>query len=375
MKLPRRMPLAEWPAGDRVAWQLACQAPNDLFDEAGAAHELRPLTRRNYESAYATWLTHLKQRRAPAQNEKPAARVTQARLDGWVQSMRAAGRTNGTIRQYIVNLYSMMRLIAPEADLGFMLKPRGQPLSVWLPVEPKPAPPVDVEDVMNHVRILHRQALVATSPFDRRGKLRDAALLALWAMLAPRVSNLAMMRLNRHLQPAIGNTFEIYFRPGEMKGVRSLHLALDAECSGFMRDYLDKGRGLFEAAADTDAVWLGQHGKPLKDGGVAALVRRHTLAWFGEEHGPHVARKWLSNSAARRSAEAAFDAAEVCGHSVSVSLDCYRDAIDTGAARRHGLHIQELRRGTALLAERAFARNRDGLVPSAQPSGRPKAER
>lgn len=70
--------------------------------------------------------------------------------------------------------------------------------------------------------------------------------------------------------------------------------------------------------------------------------------------GPHVARKWLRSTAARRSPEAASDAAEVMDHSACVSLRHFAAAQEVGAIRRHALHLRQLRRGTAGLAKRSY---------------------
>ncbi len=360
MERLRRLLLEDWPAQDRVLWQQAFQKPEDLFDEAGAAHELRPMTRRNYARAYGVWLAHLGDNGTLDPVATPAARVTPERLDGWVAAMRALDRKNNTIRQYIIDLYSMLRLIAPEADMGFLLKPRGRPLSTWLPVEEKAAAPIDITDVLKRVHALHQQGLQARTVFAKRGALRDAALLVLLAMRAPRVSNLAMMQLGQHLRGTAASLFDVSFTGDEMKAHRSLGWPLDAGCAAAVHDYIEIGRGLFPGANDTDALWLGHHGERLDEVGIAALVRRHTLAWFGIAYGPHKFRKWLRDSAARRSPEAAFDAAEVSGHSVAVSLKHYAEASEVGAALRHGEHVRALRQQTALLAKRAFARGRGG---------------
>ena len=354
MRRLRRLALADWPAQDRGLWQLACAAPKGLFEPGGEAQKLRPTTRRNYERAHGIWLAHLADQGLLDPAAAPEARLSPERLDGWLAAMQAIDRENGTIRQYILALYSMLRIVVPHADLEFLLKPGGRPLSVCLPVAEKPVLQVDVADLLARIRVLHRQGLDATSPFEKRAALRDAALLGLLVTRAPRVSNLAMMRLGKHLRRTGNGIFDVRFERHEMKGHRSLSLSLDAECSALMDDYLRIGRGLFDGAASTDAVWLGHWGRPLDVVGIAALVRRHTLRWFGVARGPHTARKWLRATSARRSPEAAFDAAEVCGHGPVVSLRHYAEACEIGAAMRHGQHLSELRRETALLAERAF---------------------
>lgn len=275
--------------------------------------------------------------------------------------MRAAGRIDSTIALYLMSLHSALRLVAPSSDTSFILTPRGMPLARLLPGKPKPFVPIDTWDVMQHARALGDAGLQAHSPDVRRTSLRDAALMALFAMGAPRVSSVAAMRLGTHIRALHGGFLECRFPAKDVKGGRRQNLLpLDETCSAMMRDYLSQARPLFDNAAATDALWLGEQGEPLDHAGLTRIFRRRTQEWFGEAVGPHTARKWLRSTAARRSAEAAFDAAETMGHSPRVSLIYYAEANEIGAAQRYGQQIRDLRRQTAGLAERFFA-ERDGL--------------
>ena len=349
------LPLAQWPTPDRSSWIAACNPRARLFDETGAGAGLRPKTRTLYLRAYSFWLQHLTELGELDPGLRPSERVTPALLDSWIASMRAAGRIDSTIRLYLVSLHSALRLLDPLSDTSFILKPHGTPLSRLLPSKAKPFPPVDTEDVMGHIQRLHSVGIASNTVHSRRTCLRDAALLALFVHRAPRVAIVAGMRLGLHLTERADGRFFCQFSSTETKTGRRVAWFLDDECAALMRDYLRIGRPLFDGAMGSDALWLGNHGSPLEIDGIAGIFCRRTTDWFGQSLGPHTARKWLRSTAARRSPEAAFDAAEVLGHTPQVSLKHYAQAQEVGAGQRHADHLRALRRRTEGLAARLFA--------------------
>ncbi len=197
--------------------------------------------------------------------------------------------------------------------------------------------------------------MTTSSDFVRRTKLRDAAFMAMLARRAPRISSVAAMRIGTHITEQADGLVVVSFPKPDIKTRTRLSWPLDEECAGFMRDYLQFGRPLFPAASAADALWLGNHGEALGVVGLTGIARRRTAQWFGRSCGPHATRKWLQSSAARRSPQAAFDAAEVAGHSMRIALKHYRQADGVGAAQRHAAHLRSFRRQTAGIAERAFA--------------------
>lgn len=346
--------LADWPAADQAAWTRLFGQRKGLFDGGGEGLTLSPRTVKLYKRGYGIWLGHLGHSGQMDPTEPPALRATPSRLDAWIVGMQHAGRMESTVRLYLTVLHAVLRLMAPTADVAFILKPRGVPLSTLMPSRPKPFMPCDTEDVMRHVRALHRTGLEATSGFARRTALRDAAIMALLLRRAPRVSSVAAMRLGEHLHQQADGLFTCSFPASDTKAARAMAWPLDRECSALMADYLRAGRGLFDGARTTDHLWLGNHGRALDVVGLQGIFMRRTQAWLGEAMGPHVARKWLRSTAARRSPEAAFDAAEVMDHSPQVSLKHYTEAQEIGAAQRHARHLRQLRQQTAGLAQRSY---------------------
>jgi len=349
------LPLDAWPLADRTAWRRATTAAG-LFDDAGHAASLQPATITNYQRAYGHWLAFLTATGDLVSDHRPGARVTPNRLDGWQAFMQSCDCRNGTVRLYLTCLHAILRLLDPETPVHGILKPGGVRLAAWLPSEPKPFPALDTEDVMAKVFALHRAGLARRNTRKGQLELRDAALIGLLFRRAPRVGSLAVMRLGVHLLPAADDGLLVSFPAEDTKTGRALAWPLDRDCVTLLQDYLRSSRPHFPVVAGTDHVWLGIHRTPLNEVGIAALMHRRAKAWFGEGFGPHTARKCVRATAARRSPETAFDAAEVLGHSPRTSLLHYADAIEVGACARHVDGLAALRRQTAGLADRLTAR-------------------
>lgn len=346
---------AQWPAPDRLAWEAAFTPARRLFSKVGAGAHLRARTRDLYRCGYGIWMANLARLGELVDDERPAARVTAARLDAMIAWMRELGHADSTIRTYLMSLHSALRLLDPTSNTSHIIRPHGRPLTTYLRAAPKPFAPLDTEDVMRRVIALHQSGKVAPCPRTRRDALRDAALLALFLRRGPRVSTVAAMRLGTHLVEQGDGRLLCRFGPDDLKTRRRLSWNLDAECAELMRDYCRIARPGFDGAAGTDALWLNEAGQALSVPQITTIFRAHIHAWFQIEAGPHTARKWLRSTAARRSPQAAFDAAEVLGHTPQVSLRHYAEASEIAAAQRLANHLRALRRKSESLAARLFA--------------------
>lgn len=172
---------------------------------------------------------------------------------------------------------------------------------------------------------------------------RDAALLAILADVAPRISSLAALRLGEELRVLPDDSVWLYLPPSAVKTRRSLDLPLNRRAAPIVLDYLREGRPVLSCADRSLQLWLGTKGRPLNTRSLTKIVLRRTEEWFGTAEGPHAFRRWLRRAAARCSPEAAFDAAEVLGHSPSTSVRHYDQAHALHAGRRHAAHIARLR--------------------------------
>jgi len=165
---------------------------------------------------------------------------------------------------------------------------------------------------------------------------------------------IASTRLAFHLFEDNDGELTVSFPAETTKGKRLLEYALSKECTDYISDYLTNIRPEFSQTGETDAVWISEEGQMLTTANIATIFRLRIKEWLGEEHGPHIARKWLRSSASRRSPQAAFETAMVLGHSPMVSLRYYAEATDRQAGRRHAENLSQLRKQTKGIAERLF---------------------
>jgi integrase len=346
-----------WPMADRMALERALAPDEDGSGECGQAAHLRAATLESYTLTYGQWLDFLARTGTLGEAEGPGDRATLQRVTAWRRENKLRGLAPTTRRQMLANLGAILRLLAPDRDWSFVIRPGNRSLKRAIRGGPKPCIVRDVADVMVHVRRLHRRGLAAPDGPERWQALRDAALLALLLTRAPRVGSLVPMTMHRHIALRPDGTWHLWF-PGEhTKNDHVLDFPLDAERSRMLTDYLEHARARFPGAGATDRLWMGRQG-PITPQSFRVIAKRHTLAWFGQAHGPHVFRKWFRASAGRRSPELAMDAADIMGHTAEVSAQHYSEASCLHAALRHGERLAERRARHAGRAERAFAAER-----------------
>ena len=308
-----------------MALERALTPDDDGSGECGQAAHIRPATLESYMQTYGQWLDFLARTEALDEAEGPGERVTPARVAAWRREGKLRGLAPTSRRQRLANLGAILRLLVPDRNWSFVIRPGNRSLKRAIWGGPKPFIVRDVAEVLVHVQKLHRQGLAAADGPERWRALRDAALLALWLTRAPRVGSLVPMTMDRHIALGPDGIWTLRF-PGEhTKNGRMLDYPLDAERSTMLTDYLEHARARFPKAGATDLLWMGMKG-PMTREGFQQIAKRRTLAWFGKANGPHAFRKWFRATAARRSPELAMDAADIMGHTAEVSVQDYSEA-------------------------------------------------
>ena len=350
----RSIPFEAWPSADRRALERALAPDDDGSGECGQAAHLRTTTLAGYKYAYGQWLCFFTRCGALSDAEGPGERTTPERVAAWRRENKRRGLSPASRRHLLQGLCAMLRLLVPYCDWSFVIRPGGTSLKRAIRGRPKPFIVRDVVDVMIHVRRLHREGLAAPDGLERLQALRDAALLGLLLTRAPRVGSLVPMTIDKQITLRADGTWHVHFPSEHIKTGKALDFPLDAERSRMLTDYLEHAREHFPSAGTTDRLWMGMKG-PMTKEGFQQITERRTRAWFGQAHGPHIFRKWLRASAARRAPELAKDAADVMGHTAEVSVQSYSEASGLHAAMRHGDRLAERRACHAGRAERAFA--------------------
>ncbi len=181
--------------------------------------------------------------------------------------------------------------------------------------------------------------------------LRNAALVGLLVGHAPRIGNLTAMRLGEELT-GDGDGWLIRFGAEITKSKRDQEYHVSPCCKTWLDAYLSHGRPDIATYATADRLWLGPDGSPLTVHQTSDIFRRFCKTYLGREYGPHITRKWLASTAARRAPGAAADAAIALDHSERVSQRCYREATNLHAINRYGAELALRRREAAKLLAR-----------------------
>lgn len=352
--------LADWPAGDRAAWDAVMSPAITPFDDNSAALALGPFARRKIREAYAAWLHYLLRHGELDLEAAPGARVTRPRLDGWVADQRARGNGATTIYGRLRDLYRALSLIDPGADVGFILRPGGHPLRRLLRPRPRWCGVRDSRELLARALDLFQAGCAGKGYGGGSMNVRDAALLGLLAAHAPRIRSIAAMEIGDHIRRT-DTGYQIHFGEQDTKTEEYLSYDMHPELVPVFDRYLAVVRPSLSGSASSAALWIGTRGKALSTLDLGKVVRRRTKAWFGREEGPHWFRKCLRTTASMLSPELALDASVALDHSPQVSIDHYLKSRGIEALRRHGARISRLRSETRLLAERFYA-ERDGTA-------------
>ena len=115
---PRSLPIAEWPASDRIGWAEACR-PAQRLKRGGAASHLATVSRDDIANRYGLYLDYLNRngRFDPAKNAM--ALIIPGDVNGYIAELQARVRSV-TVWNSVYKLRRAAQLIVPEADFGWL---------------------------------------------------------------------------------------------------------------------------------------------------------------------------------------------------------------------------------------------------------------
>ena len=313
---PRCLGLEEWPEPDQQVWRRALH-DGDLLEDSGLLADLRPISLAHYRSSYGRWLWHVTTMHPDALREEPAARITRERVDGYVGLLR---RCNAplTVVDRMRGLKRVAHVIAPFANWRWLDRMVSKVSARARPIRDKRSRMRPPDEVFRAALDLLATAETGqfTSDTKRALAYRDGLLLAVAASRAPRVSNLAMMEVSRHLQ-RIGATWMLSFSGSETKNGDPLVLQLPEELTEPFERYLAHWRPILLAGRISNRLWISMHRRPLDAKSIHEVFCRRTRRLFGQPLNPHLLRACLVTETAIRDPEHVGITSPILGHRAS----------------------------------------------------------
>jgi integrase/recombinase XerD len=293
------VPIEEWPAADRYAWE-ASMIKSGPFDDGGLAADWPAARIRNVKKGYGRFLTFLAGRGELDPSAKPGERATRARVSAYLAELFL--RNSGfTIPTRLQELGDGLRAMAPEANWRWILRGAGRLRSSTVPARDKRLAIRPIEELIVLGFDLMSAALSKSAgpPLKRALLYRDGLILAFLGFHPIRLRNLAGLRIGTQLIVHSGG-FWLKLAPEETKNGRAYECAIADRLVPRFERYLHHERRLLRehAGLGTDALWISLEGGGLTDGAIEKRVRKRTSGDARPPVSPHLFRSCAATTVA-----------------------------------------------------------------------------
>ena len=349
------LPLAQWPAQDREAWDIANRRP-DFLEVGGQAAKWRPATQRSALGAYGRWSGWLADQGIALEGDDPQARLTPQRLREYLDFLQT-GRAPRTVSGYICALCMVVRAMFPQTDWRWLQQLHANLQREAKPTRDKRSRLVPAQgllqlghDLMDQaVTVLDDATVAQAQPRQRLAAardFRDGLMIALLALRPLRVTNFLGISMDHHLRRA-DNRVRLSFAADETKTKRPIETICPPELVPSLDRDLDQVRPILMAAkVPVDParpprpagaiLWVGQGGTPFTPGGLTKALQRHTARRFGRYVNAHLFRDCLASTVANEDPDHVHIAQHMLHHSkLSTTEGSYILTDSRLALRRH----------------------------------------
>lgn len=335
------LPFAQWPAGDRLAWEQAIATGDPLEDEGPAAH-WAPRTKQTNLQHYGRWLGWLLWRDILDPNATPTARVTRELVGAYNRHLSSivAPRTRLSM---LVGLKVMMQAMAPRQSWRWLQDTCNRIQRTAKPKTDKRGRVRPSCEISAAALAELRRLPAPIETLTEAIRYRDALMLALMVARPLRKMNVAALTLGQHLRK-IGSAWLITLAANETKTKQPIEYWFPDHLLGWLERYLSEVRPLFPGAAESKCLWLNQYGPDLGSQFVYFSVTRLTKRLLGGPLNPHLLRDCAASSLAMESADLARAAAPLLGHRhFSTTERYYIQANNLEASRRLNMTLKSLK--------------------------------
>lgn len=323
------LPLAEWPAADRSAYERAC-IPGNPFEEGGYAARWRPRTHQALTSTYARWLGYLQTQGLMLDKELPPDRVTPERLEAYARFLRERCASM-TVASYLGQLHLMLRDVWPEGSWQWVIKLHARYHRLAEPSRNKAARIVPQRellqlgcDLMCQADELPLTAEMRAGPGHPSLLFRDGLLIALLAMRPLRQLNMLGLQIGQSLRRE-GEGWMIRIPASKSKTHTAFNMVFPEVLLPALEQYLTVHRllllamrGPMRSARPMKSagfhLWVTRCGTAMSAGSLQKALERHTIRRFGHSVNVHLFRDCLASSLAEEDPMLVHLAREMLGH-------------------------------------------------------------
>ncbi len=310
-------PIERWPVEDQQLWAKAC-APQSLFeDDGGGLAHLAEISRFKYAKGWGRWIAFLDAQAADTLQLTPAKRCTKTNVQGYIDYLRGAGNSDGTIVNRLGELLAVTVAFDPAFDPKLLNRYISALRSKACPVRSKAhvRPAYELVDLGFHLMA----GATDTGDVDHALAFRDGLIIAFLALHPVRRRNLVNFELGKNLLRQRVR-YMVSFAGSETKNGAPLELPLADVLVQPMNQYLDIWRPVLMARTGRWArpagasVWVSSDGSPLGQEGMSGRIELRTREAFGKAINPHAFRDASATTLVIADPARARSAAPLLGH-------------------------------------------------------------
>jgi integrase/recombinase XerD len=332
------LPLCDWPAPDREAWD-AAHRRGGLLNDDGLAANWAAATSSIVAEGYGGFLSFLMKNGDLDPNQPPTMRITGLRVENYIAHLRERNHSS-TVAARVLQLKEAMRIMAPHEDWRWLRRIQSRLQRMSTPARDDRARLVPAATVFDFHKDLIRRADKGEglSDLTRALMFRDGLLLGIFSVSGIRRKNMASIAIGSSLRRR-GGEWWLIFRADEMKNKRPYEAPLPG-LTGILDRYIQHYRPILAARAMPtvagNALWLTAGGKPTSGDQIGLLVSRRAKRDLGCDLCPLLLRKLIPTELAINDPEHVGVAQPLLGHAdYRMTERAYNLGRAIDAARRH----------------------------------------
>jgi integrase len=337
------MPLENWPPGDRAAWEQANIRINSPFRKNGGGRVPSSYTIRARLRGFGRWLGFLRDNNYLKADAARATPATPELVDLFIDDLRQHGNCDQTVLSRICGLHGALRMLEPGGDHKWLICPQGVPIKQYLDIQRKERVVIHSATLLELAERLFQAGLAHPKPRSRRALIRDAAIVGILVMPAPRLGALGQLRVGRNLQRR-HDGWCLDQDAGITKMSKDEWCPLHHTMTPILDRYLAVDRHELLGGRVSDRMWIAQGGADLAEATISRRVRLLTGRAFGHDYGPHAFRRSIGTTAATDGYLAPDDGRIILNHTNDGTTNRYYNlATGAAAAARHSERLKRMR--------------------------------
>ena len=340
----RSLPLEQWPAAERAAWEAACRAGVRLKG-GGAASHLRAVTQQILAQRNGLFLDFLARSNKLDLESEAGGHVTPGLVERYVEELKhrvSSVTTYGSIQK----LRRITQLIASKRDLGWLMEIERELLSAMRPKSKFDRIVLAEVTIEAGLTLIAEAETAKTMTALSRARIaRNGLMIALLAHYPIRLKNFAALSIGRSLVK-IDNVWWIVLTAAETKEKKADERPIEDYLGDLIEKYLETYRAVLARGKDAgSALWLAETGKPMAECFVREVITETTRTTLDVAINPHMFRAAGATTAAIHAGDKPHLGSAILHHSHNVvTQENYNRASGISASRAYGRLTRKFRK-------------------------------